>query len=71
MLTWGTGRGFGGRETSWVGSTFTPEGSPNDPDYEQTKETMTLDVHEIERSGVAVEVFWTDFEILNKKGSDG
>ncbi len=32
---------------------------------------MTLDVYEIEPSGVAVEVFWTDFGLLNKNGSAG
>ena len=58
-------------ETSWERGTFIPEGSPNDPTYEQTKETITVDVYEIESSGVAVEIFWTDFEILNKDGSDG
>ena len=30
-----------------------------------------LGILEIVSSGVAVEVFWTDFEILNKNGSDG
>jgi hypothetical protein len=29
---------------------------------------MILEVYEIEPSGVAVEVFWTDFELLNKDG---
>ena len=32
-------------ETSWERGTFIPEGSPNDPDFEQTKETMTLEVY--------------------------
>src|SRR3989337_1482071 len=56
--------GLRGAETSWERGTFIPEGSPNDPDFAQTKETMTLEVYEIEPSGVAVEVFWTDFEPL-------
>ena len=30
-----------------------------------------LGILEIEPSGVDVEVFWTDFEVLNKNGSDG
>jgi hypothetical protein len=29
---------------------------------------MTLEVYEIEPSGVAVEIFWPDFELLNKNG---
>ncbi len=32
---------------------------------------MSLGIYEIEPSGVAVEVFWTDFEILIKNGSVG
>ena len=32
---------------------------------------MTLEDYEIEPSGVAVEVFWTDFELLNKDGYSG
>jgi hypothetical protein len=32
-------------ETSWERGTFIPEGSPNDPDFEQTKETRTLEVY--------------------------
>ncbi len=32
---------------------------------------MTLEVYEIEPSGVAVEVFWTDLELLNKDGYSG
>ena len=28
---------------------------------------MTLEVYEIEPSGVAVEIFWPDFEFLNKE----
>ena len=55
-------------ETSWERGTFIPEGRPSDPDYEQTRETMTLDVYEKEPSGVAVEVFRTDFELVNKDG---
>ena len=43
-------------ETFWEHGTFIPGGSPNDPAFEQTKETMT------------VEVFWTDFGLLNKNG---
>ncbi len=66
--TEGTVEGLKGAETSWERGTFIPEGSPDDLDYEQTKETMTLEVFEIEPSGVAVEVFWTDFELLNKDG---
>ena len=69
--TEGTVEGLKAVETSWERGTFIPEGSPDDPAYEQTRETMTVDVYEIEPSGVAVEVFWTDFELLNKNGSDG
>jgi len=66
--TEGTVEGLEGAETSWERGTFIPEGSPNDPDFAQTKETLTLEVFDSEPSGVAVEVFWTDFEILNKDG---
>ena len=69
--TEGTVEGRRSVETSWERGTFIPEGSPNDPDFEQTKETMTLEVYEIEPSGVAVEVFWTDFELLNKGEGSG
>ena len=69
--TEGTVEGLKAVETSWERGTFIPEGSPDDPAYAQAKETMTVDVYEIEPSGVAVEVFWTDFELLNKNGSDG
>jgi len=64
--TEGTVEGLRGVETPWERGTFIPEGSPDDPDFAQTKETMILEVYEIEPSGVAVEVFWTDFELLNK-----
>ena len=66
--TEGTVEGLKAVETSWERGTFIPEGSPDDPDFAQTKETMTLEVFEIEPSGVAVEVFWIDFELLNKDG---
>jgi hypothetical protein len=66
--TEGTVEGLEGAETSWERGTFIPEGGPNDPDFAQTKETLTLEVFDREPSGVAVEVFWTDFEILNKDG---
>ena len=62
--TEGTVEGLKGVETNWERGTFIPEGSPDDPDYEQTKETLSLGVYEIEPSGVAVEIFWTDFELL-------
>jgi hypothetical protein len=69
--TEGTVEGLKAVETSWERGTFIPEGSPDDPDFAQTKETMTLEVFEIEPSGVAVEVFWTDFERLNKGEGSG
>jgi hypothetical protein len=69
--TEGTVEGPKGSETSWERGTFMPKGSPNDPDFGQAKETVTLGIYGIEPSGAAVEIFWTDFEILNKNGSDG
>jgi hypothetical protein len=42
--TEGTVEGLEGAETSWERGTFIPKGSPDDPDFEQTKETMTLEV---------------------------
>ena len=69
--TEGTVEGLEAVETSRERGTFIPEGSPDDPDFAQTKETMTLEVFEIEPSGVAVEVFWTDFELLNKGEGSG
>ena len=68
--TEGTVEGLKGVETTWERGTFIPEGSPQDPDYEQTKETLTLGVYEIEPSGVAVELFWNDYELLNKDTSE-
>ena len=62
--TEGTVEGLRGVETSWERGTYIPEGSPQDSDYEQTKETLTLGVYEIEPSGVAVEIFWNDYERL-------
>jgi len=62
--TEGTVEGLKGVETSWERGTYLPEGSPREPDYEQTKESLTLGVYEIEPSGVAVEIFWTDYELL-------
>ncbi len=81
--TEGTVEGLRGVETSWEGGTFIPEGSPDVPDFEQTNGTMTLEVYEIEPSGVTLEVyeiepsgvavgvFWTDFEVLNKGEGSG
>lgn len=69
--TEGTVEGLEGVETSWERGTFIPEGSPDDPDFAQTKETMALEVYEIEPSGVAVEVFWTDFELLDQGDGSG
>ena len=63
--TEGTVEGLKGVETTWERGTFIPEGSPQDPDYEQTKENLTLGVYEIEPSGVIVEIFWNDYERLS------
>ena len=67
--TEGTVEGLRGAETTWERGTFIPEDSPQESAYEQTKEAMTLGVYEIEPSGVAVEVFWNDYELLNKDAS--
>lgn len=68
--TEGTVEGLKGAETTWERGTFIPEGSPRDPDYEQTKENLSLGVYEIEPSGVAVELFWSDYELLNRDTSE-
>ena len=66
--TEGTVEGLETVQASWERGTFIPEGRPNAPDYEQASETMIPDVYEKEPSGVAVEVFWTDFDLLDKGG---
>jgi hypothetical protein len=63
--------GLRGSGTSWERGTIIPRDNPDDPDFERTKETVNLRIYEIGPSGVAVEAFWTDFELLNKNGSDG
>jgi hypothetical protein len=63
--TEGTVEGLKGVETTWERGTYIPEGSPQDSDYEQAKERLTLDVYEIEPSGVIVEIFWNDYERLS------
>ena len=62
--TEGTVEGLKGVETSWERGSYIPEGSPQDSDYAQAKERLTLGVYEIEPSGVAVEIFWNDYELL-------
>lgn len=62
--------GLKGVETSWERGTYIPQGSPQDSDYEQTKETLTLGVYEIEPSGVAVEIFWNDYKLLGEDSQE-
>lgn len=64
--TEGTVEGLKGVETTWERGTYIPEGGPQDGDYEQTRETMTLTVYEIEPSGVGVEIVWNNHELLDR-----
>lgn len=58
--------GLEGVETSWERGTYIPEGSPNDPDYEQTDETLSLTLQEIQPSGVAGRLLWNSYEMLDE-----
>ena len=58
--------GLEGTETTWERGTFIPAGSPDDPNYEQVKETLNITLQEIEPSGVAGRLFWSDAELLNE-----
>jgi hypothetical protein len=58
--------GLEGVETSWERGTYIPEGSPNDPDYEQTDETLSLTLQEIQPSGVAGRLLWNSYKMLDE-----
>ena len=63
--------GLEGTETTWERGTFIPAGSPDDPNYEQVKETLNITLQEIEPSGVAGRLFWSDAELLDENYQDG
>lgn len=58
--------GLEGVETSWERGTYIPEGSPDDPDYEQTDETLSLTLQEIQPSGVAGRLLWNSYKMLDE-----
>ncbi len=58
--------GLAGVETSWERGAYIPEGSPNDPDYEQTDETLSLTLQEIQPSGVAGRLLWNSYKMLGE-----
>jgi len=64
----GETEGFEGVETSWEKGTFIPEDLPqDDPDYEQTAQTLSLGVYELDPSGVQVDVRWYDYELADRQ----
>lgn len=59
--------GLEGVETSWERGTYVPEGSPQgDPNYEQTDETLSLVLQEIQPSGVGGRLSWNSYKLLDE-----
>lgn len=58
--------GLEGVETSWERGTYIPQGSPQDSDYEQTDETLTLTLQEVQPSGVGGRILWNSYELLDE-----
>lgn len=63
-----TSEGFQGIDTSWERGTYTPLDSPqDDPNYEQTAETLDVGIYELDPSGVQVDVRWYDYELADRQ----
>lgn len=58
--------GLKGVETSWEKGVYTPEGSPQDSDYEQTDQTLSLTLQEIQPSGSAGRILWNSYKMLDQ-----
>ena len=58
--------GLAGVETSWERGTYIPKGSPQDSDYEQTDETLTLTLQEVQPSGVGGRILWNSYKLLDE-----
>ena len=58
--------GLSGVETSWEHGTYIPKGSPQDSDYEQTDESLTLTLQEVQPSGVGGRIFWNSYKLLDE-----
>lgn len=65
--TEGEVEGSKGVDISFDKGTFIPEGSPQDPNYEQVKEDLTLSIYELAPSGVAVDIRWFDYELADQQ----
>lgn len=58
--------GLEGVETSWEKGTYIPKGSPQDSDYEQTDQTLSLTLQEIQPSGAAGRLLWNSYKLLDE-----
>jgi len=58
--------GLEGVETSWEKGVYIPEGSPQDSDYEQTDQTLSLTLQEIQPSGSAGRLLWNSYKLLDE-----
>lgn len=59
--------GLEGVEVSYERGAYVPQGSPqNDPDYEQTDQTLNLILQEIQPSGVGSRISWNSYELLDE-----
>lgn len=58
--------GLEGVETSWEKGVYTPKGSPQESDYEQTDQTLSLTLQEIQPSGSAGRLLWNSYKLLDE-----
>ena len=58
--------GLEGVETSWEKGVYVPKGSPEDSDYEQTDQTLSLTLQEIQPSGSAGRLLWNSYKLLDE-----
>ena len=58
--------GLKGVETSWERGKYIPKGSPNESNYEQTDQSLSLTLQEIQPSGSGGRILWNSYKMLDE-----